>query len=134
MKIAFVRHGDIIDPAHFTTPLTEKGREQMYGIARRLSSLGVQWQKIFTSEYERSLQSAIILHRELNVLVVEEPTLNEIDHPKASASEALAIILATKRNIIVVSHGFPIQAMTKALGHPDGVCDRGEMIVMESRQ
>lgn len=73
MKILFVRHGESVDDiedryggsADFD--LTEKGREQVFESAKKISSLNEKFDIVLSSPLKRALQSAEIIANELHL-------------------------------------------------------------------
>lgn len=73
MKILFVRHGESVDDiedryggsADFD--LTEKGREQVFESANKISSLNEKFDVVLSSPLKRALQTAAIIASELGI-------------------------------------------------------------------
>lgn len=89
MKILFVRHGESIDDiedryggsADFD--LTDKGREQVFESAKKISSFNEKFDVVLSSPLKRALQSAEIIANELHLEVevfeyLKERNLNGI--------------------------------------------------------
>ena len=82
MKLYFVRHGEStanllreFSNSGFKHPLTEKGIEQAYALARSLSSLKVD--QIYSSPIMRAVQTAEILAERLQAPVITTEALRE---------------------------------------------------------
>ena len=86
MELYLIRHGDCFEATlqYFceekqTTnpPLTSKGIRQAHQLANRLR--GVKFDKIYTSDLDRAIHTANILHTSVNAEVVISKRLREID-------------------------------------------------------
>jgi alpha-ribazole phosphatase len=82
MKIVLARHGDATNQEGkfhglIDYPLTEKGRETSYEMARELEKYNPTM--IFYSDMSRSKDTAKILHDELNIPMKRAPQLNPLD-------------------------------------------------------
>lgn len=147
-RIAFVRHGEIQENEDLArsgerqgcdlADLTKLGEKQCHALAERLANFGAK--AIFSSPYLRAKRSAAIIASHLKVLVVEHAGLSEIgpreplDAMAFRVHTALSDILSRDDdNIIIVSHGSPIQEMVGSFGL-DGNCGRGGMIIVEVKQ
>ncbi len=73
MKVLFIRHGESEDDVEnryggwADFPLTDKGRAQISDQVVNLQSLGVNFEKIFTSPLVRALQSAKLLSIQMRI-------------------------------------------------------------------
>lgn len=64
-----------IDPGIFDPPLTEQGVEQAHAVAAELRGKGIR--RILASPYQRTLQTAAIIARELGLPIAVEPLVRE---------------------------------------------------------
>jgi 2,3-bisphosphoglycerate-dependent phosphoglycerate mutase len=73
MKILFVRHGESVDDVEdryggsADFDLTEKGREQAFNTAKKITALNERFEIVLSSPLKRALQSAEIISRELGI-------------------------------------------------------------------
>jgi broad specificity phosphatase PhoE len=133
MKVYLVRHGDVDDPAVYTTGLTPKGVKQIAEICRKLNGFKGF---IYTSPYRRCHQTAAMIGEFLGTHYYNIRNLGEVGtEPDETLEDAfrrgVKCFEQLKRNgqdMILVSHGGPIQGIALHLGHPTGACDRGEVL------
>lgn len=136
MRVYLVRHGDVDDPANYDTPLLPSGIEQSHVLASRIGSFRGD---IYSSAFRRCAETADIIARDCGGLEVGlRLKLGEVGSYEYSLEEAqrraikeFSSLSQKSRDMIIVSHGGIIQAIAKHIGHPDGVCNRGEMIVID---
>ena len=74
----------------------------------------------------------IKIHDELNEMGYP-PGEDTFDKVKVRVVKALRELMQFyNQDIIIVSHGGPIQAMVTSISSLDGVCGRGEMVIVEA--
>lgn len=115
----FVRHGPAVDAqewqgSDFDRPLTEKGRERMTRVAKRLGKLGLALDAIVASPLVRAKQTALIIGDGLGVAgrVVEDARLGSDFNP--SGFEGILREHADADALMFVGHE---PTMSTTLGH-----------------
>ncbi len=79
-RLLLIRHGEAGRPGvlhgHVDVPLTDRGREQVWRLARRLAEEPLN--AVYSSDLSRARESARILAEERGLGVVEDPAFREL--------------------------------------------------------
>jgi phosphohistidine phosphatase len=111
MDLYVLRHGlaaargSVEYPYDADRPLTPKGTRRMVRQARGLNALGLSLDVILTSPLVRALETAEIVHRELDSpgRLVESEALAPMGHP-AKLIDQLAMDYPSAGNVMIVGH------------------------------
>ena len=114
MDLYVLRHGlaaargSVEYPYDTDRPLTPKGTRRMVRQARGLNALGLSLDVILTSPLVRALETAKIVHRELDLpgRPVESEALAPMAHP-AKLIDQLAMDYPSASNVMIVTRAVP---------------------------
>ncbi len=105
MNILIMRHGDAVRTAasDATRTLSEKGKQDVFNVARTIGSDDINIERIISSPYTRALETAQIASRALSIDsdIITSPDITP-DIPPHIAISSLDTLL--KPNTLVVSH------------------------------
>ena len=138
MRVYFIRHGKAEEPGSVwdeqERPLTDAGVEEMIRTAHRFRSLGLHFDRLWTSPLTRARQTAALL---CDAGLANEMAVTSFLQPGGSFTELRAALGASRgeRSLALVGHlpGLPRFAEILLWGRPTGalVMKKGGVIGVE---
>jgi len=119
VTVFLIRHAEREDEPRQDPPLSQQGIARSQALARLLSSAGIQ--AIFTSQYNRTKQTAEPLATKLGVTVTSFTLKLNPSNPRQIAEESTAevtnkILERAGQSVLVVGHSNSIPDVIKMLG------------------